>query len=216
MIFSDRRAAGRQLAVGLKHLKGSRLLVAGLPRGGVPVAYEIALALEAPLDVLVVRKLGSPHQPELAIGALAFGLEEPILYEELLERIPVPREHLFRELAEARREAARQNRLFREGRPAPEVAGRTVVVADDGLATGMTARAALEALRRLQARRLVVAVPVAAPQSVSALAGLADEVACLSQPEEFSSVSAHYADFSPTTDEEVVALLAEARKRFIL
>jgi predicted phosphoribosyltransferase len=188
-------------------------VVLGLPRGGVPVAFEIALALDAPLDVLVVRKLGAPLQPELAVGSIAFGLEEPIFYEDLVERLAVSNDHLREEIDAARAEAGRQNELFREGRPFPDLKGKTVVAADDGLATGMSMKAALEALRRLSAARLVAAVPVAAPEGLRALRSQADEVVCLFEPWDFMSVSGYYADFAPTPDAEVTALLRAGRER---
>ncbi|MBI5882460.1 MAG: phosphoribosyltransferase [Elusimicrobia bacterium] len=211
-MFRDRREAGRQLAARLGHLAKDRPVVLGLPRGGVPVAYEIAAELKAPLDVLVVRKLGAPLQPELAVGSIAFGLEEPILYEDLVERLAVSKDHLCKEIEAGRAEAGRQNELFREGRPFPDLKGRTVVVADDGLATGMSMKAALEALRRLSAGRVIAAVPVAAPEGLRALSSRADEVVCLSEPWDFMSVSGYYADFAPTPDAEVMSLLRAARE----
>ncbi|MBI5624567.1 MAG: phosphoribosyltransferase [Elusimicrobia bacterium] len=210
-MFRDRQEAGRRLAERLKHLSGERPLVLGLPRGGVPVAYEIAKALAAPLDVLVVRKLGAPGQPELAVGSIGMGLEPPILYQSLIKRLGVTKAYLDREVAAARVEARRQDSLFRQGRPFPDLASRTVVVADDGLATGMSMKAALEALALLKAGKVVAAVPVASPEGLACLKGLAAEVVCLFRPEDFTAVGAHYEDFSPTPDAEVVSLLKLAR-----
>ncbi|MFA6316732.1 MAG: phosphoribosyltransferase family protein [Elusimicrobiota bacterium] len=206
-MFRDRRDAGRALAERLLALAKEKPFVLGLQRGGVPVAYEIAKALAAPLDVIVVRKLGAPNQPELAVGSVCLGLPEPVLYEDLIRRLAVPKRHLDAEIAAARAEAERHNKVFREDRPFPDLAGRTVVVADDGLATGMSMKAALEALRRLPTGRLVAAVPVASPEGLRVLEGLADEVVCLSAPWDFMSVSGYYADFSQVSDDEVLALL---------
>jgi predicted phosphoribosyltransferase len=207
-IFADRADAGRTLARALASFSGaSDAIVLGLPRGGVPVASEIAHALALPLDVLVVRKLGLPWQPELAMGAIASGgaivLNEDVLAhavgrEELIEQVKL------RELAELRRRELE----FRGMRPAPVVAGRTTIVVDDGLATGATMEAAVRALRTLGAARIVVAVPVASAEARDRIALLADEIVCLETPRYFSAVGQWYRDFEQTSDTEVSRLLA--------
>jgi len=208
--FADRRSAGRQLAAVLEHLRGQDLVVLGVPRGGVPVAYEVAAALQAPLDVVVVRKLGLPGQPELAMGAVGEGgvvvLNEQVL---ALGRIgPAELERVrVREAAEVERRA---ERLRGPGRREP-LTGRTAVLVDDGIATGATARAACQVVRALGAARLVVAVPVAPPSAVARLRAEADEVVCLVAPERFGAVGAFYRDFGPTSDEEVSRLVQAAR-----
>jgi putative phosphoribosyl transferase len=211
MQFADRYDAGRRLAA---HLAGKRLtspLVLALPRGGVPVAYEVAAALDAPLEVVVARKLGAPFQTELGIGAVAEG-GEPIYDEDLLRRLELTPAALDETLARERAELDRRVRRYREGRPLPPLAGRDVIVVDDGLATGVTARAALRALRGHGPARLLLAVPVGAPQSVDALAGEADEVICLHAPRAFSAVGQWYRDFEQTDDATVTRLLRRARE----
>lgn len=207
-IFADRADAGRTLARALVSFSGaSDAIVLGLPRGGVPVASEIAHALALPLDVLVVRKLGLPWQPELAMGAIASGgaivLNEDVLAhavgrEELIEQVK------HRELAELQRRELE----FRGMRPALVVAGRTTIVVDDGLATGATMEAAVRALRTLGAARIVVAVPVASAEARDRIALLADEIVCLETPRYFSAVGQWYRDFEQTSDTEVSRLLA--------
>lgn len=209
--FADRREAGRALGRRLAEtLEGDDVLVLGLPRGGVPVAFEVASALDAPLDVYLVRKLGLPGQPELAMGAIASGgvrivnqrvVEATLVDEQAIEDVAA------RELAELER----RERLYRDGRPAPDVAGRTIVLVDDGLATGSTMRAAVSALRRQDAGRIVVAVPVAAPEVCAEFEQEADSVVCVHTPESFRAVGMWYRDFSPTEDDEVCALLRQAR-----
>lgn len=207
-MFTDRADAGRRLAGRLEHLRGQDLVILGLPRGGVPVAYEVARALAAPLDVLVVRKLGSPHQPELALGAIG---EERVLVldPELVAISRISDRELTRlQRTEQAQLSARLDRI-RAVRTRVDLHGRTAVVIDDGVATGSTARAACRVARRLGAHRVVLAVPVA---SARALGGFreADEVVCVSIPDQFTAVGQHYRDFSPTSDDEVVALLTAA------
>ncbi len=183
-------------------------MVFGLPRGGVVVAAEVAEALRSPLDVLVVRKLGAPHQPELAIGAVTDG-DQPqrILNGELIRRLSVDQAYLDSEIAAQLDEVRRRQWLFRRGRPALPIRGRTVVVVDDGIATGATVRAGIICLRRSEPRHLILAVPVAPPETVESLRGEVDELICLHTPASFKAVGAFYVDFRQTSDEEVVALL---------
>jgi putative phosphoribosyl transferase len=205
VIFRDRRDAGRRLGEALAGLRGLRPLVLGLPRGGVPVAAEVARSLDAPLDVLVVRKIGAPWQPEYAVGALARGvihLDQPTLLQlGLTER---DLEDTIRGEVE---ELERRESLYRGDRPPVAVRDRTVIVVDDGLATGQTAMAALTLLRRLGARYLILAVPVGGPDTRARMSGFADDVVCLSCPTDFHAVSEGYRDFSPTSDAEVLACL---------
>lgn len=207
--FADRRTAGRRLAAALEHLRGQDVVVLGLPRGGVPVAYEVAAALEAPLDVVVVRKLGLPGQPELAMGAVGEG-GVVVRNERVLALGGIGREELERVRARETAEVEQRARRFRGARARAPLAGRTAVLVDDGIATGATARAACRAVRGLGAARVVVAVPVAAPSAVHRLQAEADEVVCLSSPEGFHAVGSSYVDFGQTGDEEVVRLLREA------
>lgn len=210
--FIDRRDGGRQLAGSLASLALDRPVVLALPRGGVPVAYEVALALEAPLEVFVARKLGAPMQPELGVGAIAEG--EARVVDSFATRSLGIQDAALRavELAE-REELERRVERYRRGRALPALHEHDVVVVDDGLATGVTAEAALLGLTALGARRLVLGVPVGAPETVERLARLATVVAVL-QPPRLSAVGAWYDDFAQTTDEEVDQLLEAAADRF--
>jgi predicted phosphoribosyltransferase len=185
--------------------------VLALPRGGVPVAYEVAAALHAPLDVFLVRKLGVPGHEEYAMGAIASGGVR-VLNEEVVQGLGIPRFRIEAAAAREEQELARRERAYRGDRPPPEVRGRTVILVDDGLATGASMRAAVMALRRLQPARIVVAVPTAAPETCEQMRGLADEVVCATTPEPFRAVGLWYEDFPQTSDEEVGALLAQARQ----
>jgi putative phosphoribosyl transferase len=207
-VFRDRHDAGRQLAVALERFRADRPVVVGLPRGGVPVAAEVARALDAPLDVLIVRKVGAPSQPEFAIGAMGEGVVK--LDQALIRRLGISFDDVHAVVARERLELDRRIRVYRAVRDPVDVTGRTVIVVDDGLATGLTARAAIEVLRRRRPSRVVFAAPVCAPDSAQRLADVADEVACLRQPGDFRAVGLWYRDFSPTSDAEVVALLEEA------
>ena len=209
MSFIDRRDAGRRLAAELERLRGSNVVVVGLPRGGVPVAFEIARALAAPLDVIVVRKLGVPFQPELGMGAIGEG-GTIIVNDEVVRMAGVSAEELGAVEAGERAELERRVRRYRGGRPPVSLAGRTVVVVDDGVATGSTARAACQVARAQGADRVVLAVPVAPLESVATLRKEADEVVCLETPAWFPAVGAFYEDFSQTSDGEVVALLEQS------
>jgi putative phosphoribosyl transferase len=210
-MFADRRDAGRQLAALLLPRRYADPLVLALPRGGVPVGFEVARALSAPLGVLLVRKIGAHDQPELGLGAVVDGAEPQIvLDDELIRLIKPPPRYIEQEIAHQLAEIERRRTLYAGARPPPSPAGRTAIVVDDGIATGGTARAALRALRRVAPRRLVLAVPVAAADSAEALAPEADEVVCVERPHTLHAVGEHYRDFTQTSDEEVVRLLAEA------
>jgi putative phosphoribosyl transferase len=202
--FRDRFDAGRELAGKLEGYRGTDAVVLGLARGGVPVAFEVARALELPLDVFVVRKLGFPTQPELAIGAVASGGTR-VLNEEVARE--VDDESLERIAAREEAELQRRERAYRDGSEAAEVAGRTGILVDDGLATGASMLAAVRALRAREARAVVVAVPVAPAETCEALAAEADEVVCARTPSPFFSVGSWYENFEQTSDEEVERLL---------
>ncbi len=205
--FRDRVEAGQLLCRKLKHYADrADVIVLALPRGGVPVAREVARLLHAPLDVFLVRKLGTPGQEELAMGAIASGGVR-VLNDEVVDTLRVPQEVIDFVTAKEQRELDRRERLYREGRPAPEVAGRTVILVDDGLATGSTMRAAVAALHQAKPKRIVVAVPVAAASTCRDLRGEADEVVCLHMPEPFYSVGFWYEDFSQTSDEDIREML---------
>jgi len=205
--FADRRAAGHELGVRLRSLGLEDPVVFGLARGGVPVAYEVAQALGAPLDVLVVRKIGAPGNPELGIGAIAEG-DVRVLNSEAVHRMLVSVDELDAAIARARAEVKARVERYRGGRPPLEVRGRTAIVVDDGLATGGTARAALRAVRAQGPRRLVLAVPVGAPETVQALRDEADQVVCVLQPETMWAVGLWYKHFEQTADAEIAELLA--------
>lgn len=211
--FLDRADAGRRLAATLARFRSGNTLVLALPRGGVPVAFEVARTLGAELDVLIVRKIGAPGQPELGIGAVVDG-ESPqvVINRQLAALAGADDTYVEAETQRQLAEIARRKRAYRGDRPNPDVAGRTVILVDDGIATGGTMRAALRALRRKQPERLVMAVPVAAPDSIAELALECDEIVCLAQPFPFHAVGVHYADFQQTEDDEVVRLLAAARR----
>ena len=197
------------LARELERYRGEpSLLVLALPRGGVPVGFELAQALEAPLDVFVVRKLGAPGQEELAVGAVARGVQ--VLNDGVVEALGLDAAVIERAAAAEQRELTRRERLYRGDRRPVDVEGRTVILVDDGLATGATMRAGALALRAKRPRRLVLAVPVAAAQTCELLRADADELVCASTPEPFVAVGAWYDDFSQTTDDEVRALLARS------
>jgi putative phosphoribosyl transferase len=207
--FRDRAEAGRELGERLAEQYAGRpdVLVLALPRGGVVVGREVAERLDAPLDVLVVRKLGFPGQSELAMGAIASGGVR-VLNEALLAQTGVSQALVDDVVARELVELERREALYRGGRPAPDVAGKTILVVDDGLATGSTMLAAVQALRSLGAGRVVVAVPTAPRQTCEALEGVADEVVCLRQPDPFYAVGLSYVDFAEVTDDEVRRLLA--------
>ena len=206
--FTDRRDAGRKLAEELREYAGKEgILVLGLPRGGVPVAYEVAEALGAPLDVFLVRKLGVPGHEELAMGAIATGGVR-VMNDEVMQMLRVPAHAVDAVAQREQRELERREDAYREGRPAPDVRGRTVILVDDGLATGSTMRAAVRALRAEGAGELVVAVPVAAAETCDSFRGEVDRIVCARTPDPFMAVGLWYRDFGQTTDAEVRELLA--------
>jgi putative phosphoribosyl transferase len=211
ILFEDRGDAGRQLAERLAPYAEERPIVFALPRGGVPVGTEVSRSLGAPLEVIVSRKLGAPGQPEFGIGAVAPGGVR-VLNERAVRALGIEEEYLemisTRELAEAERRL----KLFRGDRPYPDLEGRTAILVDDGLATGVTARAALLALRRMNPRRLVLAVPVCAVQTAELLRPETDDLICLLAPANLEAVGLWYRNFEQTSDEEVVRLLEEARR----
>ena len=210
MRFHDRSDAGRQLAARLTAFAGrSDVIVLGLPRGGVPVAHEVAVRLKAPLDVWLVRKLGVPGHPELAMGAIAAGGIE-ILSTDLIRELGVPPALVRQVAVRERLELERRDALFRAGRRAAVVRDRTVILVDDGLATGSTMQAAVLALKQQAPARIVVAVPVGSRQACEQLRRIVDEVVCVSTPEPFDAVGLWYEQFSQTSDEEVTRLLAAA------
>lgn len=203
--YLDRRDAGRRLARQLAKYRDTGPVVIGLPRGGVPVADEIARALNATLDVLVARKLGAPGNPEFAIGAIAPGVTH--LEQSHVRALSVPAEFIRHAVAREQEEIRRRERLFREDRPAAEVGGKTVILVDDGLATGATVRAAIRSLRGRSPGRIVLAVPIGAPDTVESLRSEVDELICPETPPFFRAVGQGYVDFSPTSDDDVRRIL---------
>jgi putative phosphoribosyl transferase len=211
--FADRSEAGRRLAERLGRLEGERAVVLALPRGGVPVACEVARALAAPLDLVLVRKIGAPFQPELAIGAVVDG-EHPelVVNRDLVEACGIPESYLESERRRQLEEIERRRERYLAGRARAPVQGRTAIVIDDGIATGATMEAALRATRRRQPRRLVLAVPVAPPDTIERLRPEVDEAVCLLTPASLGAIGSFYRDFRQLDDEEVIALLERARQ----
>jgi predicted phosphoribosyltransferase len=213
-LFRDRTDAGARLGERLRTPRlGKDVIVLGLPRGGVPVAREVAAALEAPLDVLVVRKIGAPFNPELALGAIAFG-GVTVYNESLLRELGLDAADLEGVRSREQAELTRRERAYRGDRPMPSLAGKTVVLVDDGIATGATMHAAVTATRALQPKRIVVAVPTSAVDSVTRLEGVADRVIALATPEPYFGVGAWYEEFHQLDDEEVLRCLDEAASAY--
>lgn len=211
MIFADRDEAGQLLAARMRRFKARRPVVLALPRGGVPVAFAIARALGAPLGLVVVRKIGAPDQPELAIGAVADGpAPELVTDARLMARLGVSAEWLREAEGRALRELERRRAVYLAEQPPIDPRGRVVILVDDGIATGATMRAALRSVRRQGASRLIVAVPVAAPRALADLASEVDEMVCLHVPEDFLAVGESYRQFPQLADQEVIDLLRQA------
>ena len=211
-VFSDRREAGQMLARALSTYRGDDVVVIGMPRGGLPVAREVADALGAPLDIVVVRKLGAPGQPELGIGAVVDG-DHPraIFNQQIIAELGVSEGYVHEEIERQLKEIKRREAAYREGRAAFPMVGKTVILIDDGIATGSSVRAALRGLRRAQPKLLVLAVPVAPAETIEALQGDADEIICLETPPGFYAVGQFYRDFHQVSDDEVTAMLREKK-----
>jgi putative phosphoribosyl transferase len=213
-MFANRRSAGRRLCRRLQHLRHENPVVLALPRGGVPVGFEIADGLDAALDIVLVRKIGVPWQPELALGAVFEGPEpQVIINADLAAELAIEDDYITTETARQLKEIERRRKIYLGARPPVPLAGRTVIVVDDGIATGSTARTALRAVRRAGAGKVILAVPVAPADTVEQLGGEVDEIVCLSSPSPFIAVGAHYADFGQLADADVVSLLDERHKR---
>ncbi|MCA6119224.1 phosphoribosyltransferase [Bradyrhizobium sp. WSM 1738] len=211
-IFNDRQDAGRRLASALMKFRDKDAVVLALPRGGVPVAFEVAQALHAPLDVALVRKIGAPGHQELGLGAVVDGADpQVVLNEDIVREIQPSAAYLEAETARQLAELERRRHLYRAGDPPPEIAGRTTIVVDDGIATGGTVKAVLRALARAKPGRLVLAVPVAPRESLDDLSAEADEIICLKSPDPFFAVGMNYRNFGQTSDQEVTELLHRSK-----
>ena len=213
MMFRDRKDAGERLAEMLLHLRGKKPIVLALPRGGVAVGFDIARRLGAPLDIVLVRKIGVPWQPELALGALADCAGAPpeiFIDERMIEALDIPADYVRDETARQLAELERRRRVYGAGRPPVEIAGCTAIVVDDGIATGATMRVALRAVRRRGPARLVLAAPVAAAQTLAGFAGDADETVCVETPKGLGAIGYYYEDFHQMSDSEVTDLLARS------
>lgn len=211
-LFANRTSAGRELAEALDGYQDrENVIVYGLPRGGVPVAFEVATALQAPLDVLIVRKLGVPGHPELAMGALASrGVK--VINDSVVRQLGIPDHDIDRITDQQRQEVEERERRFRGDIEVPDPEGAVAIVIDDGMATGSTMRASIQALREMSPAEIVVAVPVASPDVCEEFEQVADQVVCLATEHPFGAVGVWYQDFDQTTDQEVIDLLAKARK----
>ncbi len=214
-LYKNRRGAGKELASSLtEYARQDDVIIVALPRGGVPVAYEIADILNVPLDVLLVRKLGVPGHEEFAMGAIAWGNVQ-IINQDTVQQLGISKEAIQQVIDKETQDLHRRNRLYRNDQPLPQIKGNRVIVVDDGLATGATMKAAISALRQLGANEIVVAVPVASPSTCRELGKIANKVICLRTPEPFYGVGQWYQDFSQTTDQEVENLLSHAKHKFI-
>jgi putative phosphoribosyl transferase len=213
-MFADRKTAGRQLSQRLQYLRHEEPVVLALPRGGVPVGFEIAEGLDAPLDIVLVRKIGVPWQPELALGAVVDGADpHVVINDSLAAELAIDESYIKSETARQLEEIERRRKLYLGDRPPVPLAGRTVIVVDDGIATGSTVRTALRAIRNAGAGKIVLAVPVAPRDALDELRGEVDEIICLSTPSPFIAVGAHYAEFAQLADADVILLLEERHKR---
>lgn len=214
MRFRNRIEAGRRLAAKLGHLKDQNPVVLALPRGGVPVGFEIAQALGAPLDIVLVRKIGVPWQPELALGAVSDGDDpETFIDSNLVNELNIPADYIEQETTRQIAEMERRRLLYRAGHAPLDIAGRTAIVVDDGIATGATMRVALQATRRRNPAWLVLAAPVAAPDTLAALRPEVDEIVCIEAPPALGAIGFYYADFRQVSDEEVADILARAARQ---
>ena len=210
MPFSNRTEAGRKLAEALAFYKGQHPVILALPRGGAPVAAEIAAALEAPLDLVLVRKIGVPFQPELAMGAVVDGQEPLVVRNEQVIRMAEINQSEFDAIRDRElEEIERRRKLYLGSRPHPELTGQTVIIVDDGIATGATIRVALRAIRMRKPRKLILAVPVAPTQSLDELRTEADEIVCLEDYDDFGAIGLYYSDFRQISDAEVIKLLEQ-------
>lgn len=210
-VFEDRHDAGRALVPAIRRCDLKNPIILGLPRGGVPVAYEVAVALHAPLDTIVVRKLGAPFQPELAFGAIASG-DVRVLNEAVVRHLAIDGASIAKIVARESAELKRREQQYRGDRPYPDLAQYDVVLVDDGLATGATMRAAVQVVQSMSPSTTIVAVPTGSESAVRKVSALVNRVICLESPSEFSAVGQFYRDFAQTTDDEVRELLMKARK----
>ena len=213
-MFANRRSAGRQLAARLQQLREEKPVVLALPRGGVPVGFEIAEGLDAPLDIVLVRKIGVPWQPELALGAVVDGADPQVIINDILAaELAIDQNYITNETARQLEEIERRRKVYLGDRPPVPLAGRTVIVVDDGIATGSTVRTALLAIGRAGAAKIVLAVPVAPEGALEELREGVDEIICLSTPSPFLAVGAYYAEFGQLADADVISLLEERHRR---
>lgn len=211
-VFQDRTDAGRQLATALERFRSARPVVLALPRGGVPVAYEVAQALDAPLDLVLVRKIGTPWQPELAIAAVVDGgRPETVVVQDIVDNLNIPPSYIEKQAEIELEELERRRACYLADRPRADLTGRTAIVIDDGLATGATMEAALHATRRAKPKRLILAVPVAPPDTIDRLRNQVDDVICLHAPALFGAIGLFYREFHQLRDHEVVDLLKRAK-----
>lgn len=209
-MFLNRTDAGRQLSEKLKKYEPENPIILALPRGGVPIGYEIARELKAPLDVFIVRKVGTPWNPELGIGAVAPGVE--IVDRESLQALRITDSEVQKIIKQEQQEVKRRQRLYRKDEAFPDISRKTVILVDDGIATGITTRAAIQAIKQLKPGKLILAVPVGPRETIKHLRTLVDDLVCLREPSDFYAVSAFYLSFPQVSDEEVISLLKEAKQ----